>query len=117
MQRRAQQLYTRGCQKLRHAGSTDLSLHFFRKRQNGGDERREIERSEYSKGVSDCKECVADRGDASRRCYCCSSGYTGWRAEHLCKVAVFVQAEGHVDGRCGEEFGRAGGDGFGRFVR
>lgn len=112
MQRRAEQLHARGGQELRDAEPADGPFPPLRYRQPGRDERREVERREDGEGVPRREEGVARLRDRPRR----RARDAGRWAEHAGELAVFVEAEGHVDAGRGEEFGRAGRGGFGRGV-
>ena len=71
-------------------------------------QRGQVEGCEDGEGVAEGEEEVAYLGD----CGCGGVGAGcggGGGAEHAGEVAVFVDAEGHVDGGCGEEFGGPGG--------
>ena len=109
MQRRAEQLYARRSQKLRNADPADGLFHLLRYRQQGRNERWEVEGRENGQGIPHREERVAGSRDRPRH----RAGDAGRGAEHAGELAVFVEAEGHVDARGGEELRGAGGGGLG----
>lgn len=112
MQRRAEQLDSRRRQKLRHAEPADGPFQFLRHRQPRRDERREVEGREDGEGVPHREERVARFRDRRPRDRGRDAGGRR-RAEHAGELAVFVEAEGHVDAGGGEEFRGAGRGGLG----
>lgn len=109
MQRRAEQLDPRRRQKLRDAGSAEGFFELRGEGEPGRDEGREVEGREDGEGVAGREEGVAGRGDGPRD--------RARDAEHAGEVAVFPEAEGHVDAGGGEEFGGAARGGCGWGVR
>lgn len=95
MQRRAEELHPGGRQKLRDAGPADRFLHRLRYRQQGRDERREVEGREDGQGVARREEGVAGFGDRPRHGARDAAGGRG--PERAGELAVLVEAEGHVD--------------------
>ena len=107
MQRRTEQLDGCRSQELRRAGPADGLFELRRHRQQRRHERREVERCENRQAVPHREERVAGLWDRPRHGACDT-----WRAEHAGELAVFVEAEGQVDARRGEELGRPRGGGF-----
>ena len=108
MQRRTEELNAGRRQELRHAGPADGFFQLPGHWQQGRDERREVERRENRQAIPRREERVAGLWDRPRH----RTGHTA-RAKHARELTVFVQAEGHVDARRGEEFRRPRGDGLG----
>lgn len=109
MQRRAQELYARRGQKLRDADPADRLFHLLRYRQPGRNERWEVEGRENRQGIPHREERVAGFRDRPRR----RARDAARGAEHAGELAVFVEAEGHVDACRGEKLRGAGGGGPG----
>lgn len=112
MQRRTEQLHTGRSQKLRHADPADGPFHLLRYRQQRRNERWKIERRENRERVPHGKERIAGCRNRPRH----RAGDARPGAKHARELAVFVEAEGHVDAGGSEEFRRAGRGGFGRGV-
>lgn len=93
VQRRAEELHPGRGQELRDAGPADRLFDRVRYRQQGRDERREVEGREDGQGVARREEGVAGLGDRPRH----GARDAGGRGpEHAGELAVLVEAEAHV---------------------
>ena len=96
MQRCAQQLHTCRGQELRRALSGEAGFDLLAEvRQQGRDQRRQIEGCEDSQRVPDGEERVARYRNSSL-----SSGGGACRVrgrEHFGELGILVEAEGHID--------------------
>ena len=97
MQRRANQLDGCGRDELRDAGGPDVALEARGELyvEGGGEQRGKVEGGEDGEAVADGEEGVGGEGDGARG--------GGGRGEELGEAGVFVEAEGEVGGRGGEE--------------
>lgn len=111
VQRRAQQLDAGGGQDLRHALARHQGFPLVRERDQRREPRGQVEGGENGEGVAEREERIACGRNGAGDESACGRGSRWQRTEHPRKLAVFVEAEGHVDGGSGEEFGRTGGRG------